>query len=38
MDEEFQKYLVSLGFALNNDEMYAEEFKNNQVGFVVQMI
>lgn len=37
MDEEFQKYLVSLGFALNNEEMDTEEFYN-QVGFFVQMI
>lgn len=36
-DEEFQKYLVSLGFALNNEEMDTEEFYN-QVGFFVQMI
>ena len=25
-DEEFQKYLVSLGFALNNEEMDTEDF------------
>jgi len=37
MDEEFQKYLVSLGFALNNEEMDTEEFYN-QVRFFVQMI
>ena len=37
MDEDFQKYLVSLGFALNNEEMGTEEFYN-QVGFFVQMI
>lgn len=37
MDEEFQKYLVSLGFALNNEEMDTEEFYN-QVSFFVQMI
>lgn len=37
MDEEFQKYLVSLGFALNNEEMDTEEFYN-QIGFFVQMI
>lgn len=36
-DEEFQKYLVSLGFALNNEEMDTEDFYN-QVGFFVQMI
>lgn len=36
-DEEFQKYLVSLGFALNNEQMDTEEFYN-QVGFFVQMI
>lgn len=36
-DEEFQKYLVSLGFALNNEEMDTEEFYN-QVGFFVKMI
>lgn len=36
-DEEFQKYLISLGFALNNEEMDTEEFYN-QVGFFVQMI
>src|SRR5690606_22658626 len=27
-DEEFQKYLISLGFALNNEEMDTEEFYN----------
>jgi len=37
LDEEFQKYLVSLGFAFNNEEMDTEEFYN-QVGFFVQMI
>lgn len=36
-DEVFQNYLVSLGFALNNEEMDTEEFYN-QVGFFVQMI
>ncbi len=36
-DEEFQKYLISLGFALNNEEMDTEEFYN-QVGFFVKMI
>src|SRR5690606_12623504 len=36
-DEIFQQYLVSLGFALNNEEMDTEEFYN-QVGFFVQMI
>lgn len=37
LDEEFQKYLVSLGFALNNEEMDTEEFYN-QARFFVQMI
>lgn len=36
-DEIFQQYLISLGFALNNEEMDTEEFYN-QVGFFVQMI
>lgn len=36
-DEVFQNYLVSLGFALNNEEMDTEEFYN-QIGFFVQMI
>lgn len=36
-DEVFQNYLVSLGFALNNEEMDKEEFYK-QVGFFVQMI
>lgn len=36
-DETFQNYLISLGFALNNEEMDTEEFYN-QVGFFVQMI
>ncbi|OFM85276.1 helicase-related protein [Weeksella sp. HMSC059D05] len=36
-DEAFQNYLISLGFALNNEEMDTEEFYN-QVGFFVQMI
>lgn len=36
-DEEFQKYLISLGFAFNNEEMDTEDFYN-QVGFFVQMI
>ncbi|ADX68641.1 helicase-related protein [Weeksella virosa] len=36
-DEVFQNYLISLGFALNNEEMDTEDFYN-QVGFFVQMI
>lgn len=36
-DEVFQNYLVSLGFALNNEEMDTEELYN-QIGFFVQMI
>lgn len=36
-DEVFQNYLVSLGFALNNEEMDTKKFYN-QVGFFVQMI
>lgn len=36
-DEVFQKYLDSLGFALNNEEMDSEEFFS-QVGFFIQMI
>ncbi|MCF8454010.1 MAG: hypothetical protein K9G42_12450 [Pedobacter sp.] len=36
-DEEFQKYLISLGFALNNEEMDTEEFYN-QVGFFIEMV
>jgi superfamily II DNA or RNA helicase len=36
-DEVFQKYLDSLGFALNNEEMDSEEFFN-QVGFFIQMM
>jgi len=36
-DEEFQKYLESIGFALNNEEMDTEEFYR-QAGFFVQLI
>jgi len=36
-DEEFRKYLESLGFALNNEEMDTEGFYR-QAGFFVQMI
>jgi len=36
-DEEFQKYLESLGFALNNAEMDTEEFYR-QAGFFVHLI
>ena len=36
-DEAFQKYLTSLGFALNNEEMDTEEFYR-QVSYFVQMV
>ena len=36
-DEVFQKYLDSLGFAMNNEEMDSEDFFN-QVGFFIQML
>lgn len=36
-DEIFQRFMTSLGFAINNDEMDTEEFYN-QVGFFLEMI
>lgn len=36
-DDVFQKYLNSLGFALNNEDMDTEEFFN-QISFFVQML